>query len=265
MLLVLTTLRTACPIALLAAGLCLALAQSALASACPHPDALGTARVLTIDPAQYPRVGLKSFPQTLPLADKEVVLTFDDGPLPAPTTQVLQALARECARATFFVVGQNAAAHPQLTRRIVSEGHTLAHHTWSHPNLKHLAYDAGLQNIDRGIAAVDQALQGSGYRAAPFFRFPYFESTPALLATLQSRPVAVFGADFWASDWENMTPEQTLARITARLLRERKGIILFHDAQARTATMLPAFLRFMRVNGFRIVHIAPATTLSEKR
>src|SRR5882757_2824389 len=74
-----------------------------LAQDCPRKDALGTSRVLEVDAATSPRVGLKSFPQTLPLADHEIVLTFDDGPWPATDTRILAALARECVRATFFL------------------------------------------------------------------------------------------------------------------------------------------------------------------
>jgi peptidoglycan/xylan/chitin deacetylase (PgdA/CDA1 family) len=228
------------------------------AADCPYPDALGTSRVMTVDPAAYPRVGLKSFPQSLPLADKEVVLTFDDGPLPGNTTKVLTALARECARATFFVVGQNAQAYPGLIRRIVAEGHTVGHHSWSHPNLSTISFDDALKNIERGIAADNAALAGGVGKAAPFFRFPYFASTPRLLEALQARRLAVFGADFWASDWENITPERQLKLVTERLVKARKGIVLFHDVQARTAAMLPAFLRYLRVNGYRLVHIVPA-------
>ena len=67
--------------------------SAALAAECPRKDALGTSRILTVDAATSPRVGLKSFPQTLPLEDREVVLTFDDGPWPATDAKVLAALA----------------------------------------------------------------------------------------------------------------------------------------------------------------------------
>lgn len=234
------------------------------AADCPHPDALGTSRVMAIDPATHPRVGLKSFPQTLPLADKEVVLTFDDGPLPATTPRVLAALARECVRATFFVVGQNATAHPKLMRRLVAEGHTVGHHSWSHPNLKTIPFDDALRNIEHGIAADEAALAGSDGRAAPFFRFPYFASTPQLLEAMQARQLAVFGADFWASDWDNITPERQLELVTARLVKAGKGIVLFHDVQARTAAMLPAFLSYLKENGYRIVHVVPAASPAQR-
>src|SRR6195256_6435218 len=95
---------------------------------CPgNPDALGTARVLAVEAATTPRVGRKQFPQTLPLAPKEVVLTFDDGPWPGTTERILDALRQECVRATFFLIGRNAQARPALARRGLAEGHTRGH------------------------------------------------------------------------------------------------------------------------------------------
>ncbi|MFK4719224.1 peptidoglycan/xylan/chitin deacetylase (PgdA/CDA1 family) [Bradyrhizobium niftali] len=230
------------------------------ASSCPQPDALGTARVLAVDAAFFPRVGLKNFPETLPLADYEVVLTFDDGPRPPNTDKVLAALAQECARATFFLVGRSSAEFPKLVRRMAAQGHTIAHHSWSHPMMSQIPFEQAKADIDRGIAAVEEALKGAstGTPSTPFFRFPYFDATPAILDRLQSRGIVVFGADLWASDWENITPEQELTILTERLEVARKGIILLHDAQARTAAMLPAFLRYLHQNGYRIVHLVPA-------
>jgi peptidoglycan/xylan/chitin deacetylase (PgdA/CDA1 family) len=237
-----------------------AASAAADAAACPRKDALGTSRVLTVAPKTYPRVGLKSFPQTLPLADHEIVLTFDDGPRPPYTQKVLAALAQECVQATFFLVGKSSAEFPELVRRIAAQGHTVAHHSWSHPMTSKIGFDHARDDIDRGIAADEKALNGVATTtpSTPFFRFPYFDSTPATLDLLQSRGIAVFGADLWASDWEEMTPEQELKKVTERLEVARKGIILLHDAQARTAAMMPAFLRYLRENGYRVVHIVPS-------
>jgi len=241
---------------------------SARAAECPRKDALGTSRVLEVDPATYPRVGLKSFPQTLPLQDKEVVLTFDDGPTPGPTDKVLAALSAECVRATFFMVGRGVSEHPEMVRRIARLGHTIGHHSWDHAFLDKLAPDAAEANIDRGIEAVESALHGtsSATPGTPFFRFPYFESSPDLLARLEKRGIAVFGADFWASDWIKMAPEEELKLLIGRLETLRKGIILLHDPRAQTAAMLPAFLRYLRDNRYRVVHIVPAApkTVSEQ-
>jgi peptidoglycan/xylan/chitin deacetylase (PgdA/CDA1 family) len=233
---------------------------AAAAPGCPHPDALKTARVLEVDAAATPRVGLKSFPQTLPLADHEVVLTFDDGPWPATTRRVLAALSSECVRATFFVIGRSASEHPDLLRRIAAEGHSIGHHTWSHPSLARISPAQAVEQIDRGIAADEMALHGVATTtpSTPFFRFPGFESTPATLELLQSRGIVVFGADLWASDWDPMTPNQELKLITDRLENAHKGIILFHDSKARTAAMLPTFLRYLRDHHYRVVHLVPA-------
>src|SRR6201985_1601268 len=125
---------------MLGAGILAALTWTAAARAteCTNKDALGTSRILQVDAASTPRVGLKSFPDTLPLEDHEVVLTFDDGPWPPPTPKVLAALAHECVRATFFLIGKPASEHPDLVRRIAAEGHTIGYHTWSHRSLKQI-------------------------------------------------------------------------------------------------------------------------------
>jgi peptidoglycan/xylan/chitin deacetylase (PgdA/CDA1 family) len=247
---------------------------AAEAAECPRKDALGTSRVLRVDAAAFPRVGLKSFPQTLPLGDHEVVLTFDDGPWTATTPKVLAALARECVLATFFLIGKPASEHPELVRKIAALGHTVAHHTWSHPNIRDLKPEAATAEIDKGIAAVENALHGAatttpgiatatpGIATAtpgtPFFRYPYFEMTPATLDLLQKRGIAVFGADLWANDWEPMKPARQLKLLTERLQIAGKGIILLHDPKAQTAAMMPAFLRYLRHHHYRVVHVIPA-------
>jgi peptidoglycan/xylan/chitin deacetylase (PgdA/CDA1 family) len=236
-------------------------APAAYAAECPREDALGTSRILQVDPATYPRVGTKSFPQTLPLQDHEVVLTFDDGPSPATDRKILAALAQECVRATFFLIGKPASEHPDLVRKMAELGHTVGHHTWTHHNLKYMTPANAEGEIDKGIAAVEKALHGAATTtpSTPFFRFPYFEMTPQALDGLERRGIAVFGADLWASDWNKMTPEQELKLLTDRLNVAGKGIILLHDPKAQTAAMLPAFLRYLRENKYRVVHIVPAT------
>lgn len=247
----------------------LACVASAQAAECPRQDALGTSRVLSVDAATHPRVGLKSFPQTLPLEDHEVVLTFDDGPWPATDQKVLAALAHECVRATFFLIGRQASEHPELVRKMAALGHTIGHHSWSHRNLKYVKPDDARGEIDKGIAAVETALHGQATMtpSTPFFRFPYFETTPQALADLEKRRIVVFGADLWASDWVRMTPQEELKLITRRLRAAGRGIILLHDPKMQTAAMLPALLGYLRDNNYRIVHVIPgppAATISDR-
>ena len=240
-------------------GISLLLVAGAPAAAECAADALGTSRVLAVDPAAFPRVGRKQFAATLALDRREVVLTFDDGPWPGTTAKILDALRAECVRATFFVLGRNALAHPDILRRELSEGHTVAHHTWSHPLLSRIGASAAEAEIDRGIAAVDGVLFGKreSQPVTPFFRFPGFASSPALLDYLARRRIVVFGADLWASDWNPMSPDAELRLVLRRLEQARGGIVLFHDTKRQTAAMLPELLRALKARGFRVVHAVP--------
>jgi peptidoglycan/xylan/chitin deacetylase (PgdA/CDA1 family) len=232
---------------------------AAAAQSCP-PQTLGTARVIEVDAATTPRIGRKQFPQTLPLRHRELVLTFDDGPFPETTPKALDALKAECVRATFFLLGRNSEAHPQLARRILAEGHSVGHHTYSHQILSKLPFANAEAEINRGFAEDDNAIYGQRRTdpATPFFRFPGFASTPRLLDELERRHIVVFGADVWASDWNEMTPGAELKLILARLDKIDRGIVLFHDTRAQTVHMLPEFLRELKKRGYRIVHVVPA-------
>lgn len=199
-------------------------------------------------------VGLKSYPQTLPLAPGDVVLTFDDGPWPGTTSRILDALACAGARATFFMIGRNVDAHPALARRVLAEGHAVGCHSWSHPNMRDLPGEAAIRDVERGFAALRQAL---GREPAPFFRFPFFADCKPVEDWCANRDIGVFGADFWASDWNPMTPQAELALVDARLDKAGRGIVLFHDTKAQTAAMLPDFLAGLGARGRRVVHLVP--------
>jgi peptidoglycan-N-acetylglucosamine deacetylase len=232
-----------------------------------NPQALGTERVIEVDAKTTPRVGRKHFPTTLPLASKELVLTFDDGPWPGTTAKVLDALKHECVHATFFLLGENVEDNPELARRELAEGHSVGHHTYSHPLLDHMSLARAEAQINRGIEADEFALYGQRRSdpASPFFRFPGFASTRALLDRMSERHIMVFGADVWASDWLAMGPERELRLILSRIEDVNRGIVLFHDTKAQTAKMLPAFLRELKRRGYRIVHVVPAGSRNPPR
>ncbi len=241
-----------------------------VSAACPE-GALDTARTIEIGP-RGTAIGLQSYPSTLKLEDHEVVLTFDDGPTPATTPKVLDALGRECVKATFFLIGRNAAGAPALVRREIAEGHSVGHHSNTHPakTLRLMDAAAAKADIEAGVAAVEKA----GYGAAsdkphtPFFRFPGFADTPELLSWLEARGFTVFGSDLWASDWQEMTPQAELDLVMSRLDKAGRGIVLFHDSRPSTAAMLPDFLRRLKEGGYRVVHIVPGagpTPLTEPR
>ena len=245
-----------CSVALVA----LLLSCAAGAQPCPsNPSALGTERTIEVDAKAWPRVGRKQFPITLPLGPKELVLTFDDGPWPTTTPKILDALKQECAEATFFLLGRNAEDHPQIAKRELAEGHSLGHHTYSHPLLNHLSLARAEAEINRGIAADEDAVYGESRTdpVTPFFRFPGFASSPALLDYINGRGMVVFGADIWAGDWVPMSPEKELHLILARIDQVGHGIVLLHDTKKETAQMLPAFLRELKQRGYHIVHAVP--------
>ena len=239
------------------AALLAALPVAASAAADCGSDKLGTAREIEINGAEGLSVGLQSYPRSLALEDHEVVLTFDDGPA-EPTPQILEALKRECVKATFFLIGKNAKEMPQLVKREIEEGHTVGYHSMTHPDrtLRLMSLAEAKADIDAGVAAVDAAAFGKvGEHPQPFFRFPGFADTPELLDYVHARGMAVFGSDVWASDWRKMTPQEELNLVLERLEKEKKGIVLFHDNKPVTAKMLPDFLRALKERGFKVVHL----------
>lgn len=237
-------------------------ASLTLAAECPgRPDALGTSRVLTIDPAKYAHVGTMQYAEMLPLADNEVVLSFDDGPLPAHTGSVLETLASHCAKATFFMVGRMAQAHPDWVRRIYNAGHTVASHTQNHPggfdHMAHTSPEVAVGEIDDGIASVETAL-GDPRALAPFFRFPGLRKSPAMERHLADRGILIWSADIPSDDWWPVTAADVVKRTLRRLEKKGKGVVLMHDIQARTVLALPVLLAALKARGYRIVHVVPA-------
>src|SRR5438552_12341917 len=148
-------------------------AASAFAADCPRPDALGTSRTLVVDAKEHPLIGSMQYRETLPLNDGEVVLTFDDRPSPKNSYQILDILAAQCVKATFFLVGRQAQANPEGVRKVLAAGHTIATHTLSHPSsMQRLPLDRARAEIDSGIAAVRAALGDESAAMSPFFRIP---------------------------------------------------------------------------------------------
>ena len=244
-------------VALAAAALAFSLAP-ALAEGCGRADALGTARVMSVDPAAHARVGSFHFDDGLPLADKEVVLTFDDGPLPAYTASILRTLAEECVRATFFMVGRMARANPEWVRRAYNAGHSIGTHTLAHrPLFNFLPEETAIEEIERGIAAVGEAL-GEPRALAPFFRFPGLRTSAAMERYLAGRGVMIWSIDLHGDDWRAISADEVVERVMHKLARKRRGIVLLHDIQARTALALPKLLRRLKAGGYRVVHAVPA-------
>lgn len=222
---------------------------------CVNPSALGVAREIQIDASTGGMYGSMTARKRNPslLKAKEVVLTFDDGPMPWITRSILDTLERHCARATFFATGRMALAYPATVRDIVARGHTLGSHTYSHPfRLPRMAREDAIDEIERGFAAVASA---AGTGIAPFFRFTGLSDSDALVEVLKSRGAAAFTVDIvsndsYIHDVATLT-KRTLAEVDAR----GGGIVLFHDIKTTTAKALPAILDGLKARGYRIAHL----------
>jgi peptidoglycan/xylan/chitin deacetylase (PgdA/CDA1 family) len=239
-----------------------AMAQDACTPTIPAGGVLGVSRVVEIDTSSGPLFGAP-YKESSFLADGEVVLTFDDGPLRAYTMPVLDALAAHCVKATFFLVGRMAVADPELVKEYARRGHTVGTHTWSHTNLKALTPLKARAEIELGFSAVQQAM---GKPLAPFFRFPFLSDPKSMIIHLQERQVAIFSIDVDSKDYRTRDPGSVHRKVMADLSRTGKGIVLFHDIQPSTARALPGLLAEMKAKGYRVVHIQPkahATTIAE--
>ena len=237
-------------------------AHAASAADCPgHPNALGTSRTLVVDPREHPRIGTMQYAESLPLRDHEVVLTFDDGPLPRNSNQILAILASQCVKATFFTVGRMALAFPEGVRRLVEAGHSVGTHSQNHPlTMDHMPIELARQEIDEGIAAVKSAL-ADGPALAPFFRIPGLRRAEAVEDYLAAQGIQIWSADFPADDWRHISSSRVYELAMKRLEDKGKGILLLHDIQARTVAALPRILSELKVRGYRVVHVVSATPL----
>jgi peptidoglycan-N-acetylglucosamine deacetylase len=232
---------------------------------CANPDALGVSRVVEIDTTGGPGFGFEHFKQLDFLTDKEVVLTFDDGPWPVNTPAVLKTLADECTKAVFFPIGKHATYHPEILRQVAAAGHTVGAHTWSHANLnsKKMSEQQARDEIEKGFSAVKLAL---GAAPSPFFRFPQLQHGPAAVAYLGSRNVAIFSCDVDSFDFKAKDATQIINSVMTKIEKSGKGIILMHDFQRHTAEALPLLLRRLKAGGYKVVQMkarAPLQTLPE--
>ncbi|HXD46794.1 MAG TPA: polysaccharide deacetylase family protein [Pseudolabrys sp.] len=263
-------MRTALSLAVamtLAAGTA-AWAQSAPAAAtpaaakCDNPNALGVSRVVEIDTTGGPGFGFEHFKAYDFLKDKEVVLTFDDGPWPGNTSRVLKALADQCTKALFFPIGKHAGWHPEILKQVAAEGHTIGTHTWSHKDLSRLTQQEAVDEFEKGVAAVSIALGNKP--VAPFFRFPTLRNPPDMMKYAGERNVAVFSTDFDSFDFKMRKPEQVVKSVMTKLEKHGKGIILMHDFQHATSEAMPELLKRLKEGGYKVVQITGKTPTEPK-
>lgn len=224
---------------------------------CKNSNAIGVSRTVEIDTTGGPGFGFEHYKVYDFLQDKEVILTFDDGPQVKTTKAILDALDHHCTRALFFSIGKMAVGLPHIIRDVAARGHTVGTHTWSHADVRRKKKKAK-EEIEKGVSGVRRAVGGP---IAPFFRFPFLRDSKATLAHLSSRNVAVFSTDVDSFDFKIQSSKHLVSQIMKKLKKNGKGILLMHDIHKRTAAAMPALLDALKKDGFKIVHIRPADEL----
>ena len=235
-------------------------------AACNTPGALGVGRTVEIDTSGGPGFGFEHFKQLDFLRDKEVVLTFDDGPWPQNTPAVLKALADECTTGIFFTIGKHATYYPEIIKQVYAAGHTVGTHTWSHATLtnKKLTEDQRKEEIEKGFSAVKWAL--GGVSPSPFFRFPALQHPPEMVTYLGDRNVAMFSCDLDSFDFKARNAQAVIDVTMKKLDKLGKGIILMHDFHKHTAEALPELLHQLKAGGYKVVAMrakAPVQSLPQ--
>ncbi len=193
--------------------------ETAEAAGCRSSSKLGVSRTLTLSTKGGVRFGSSHGGHRNFLRDKEVVLTFDDGPIPATTNKVLHELERHCTKATFFMVGRMAQNSPATVRKVLSKGHTVGIHSFSHRNLGQTNAKAAIQDVDKSIKAINKA---AGRKVAPFFRFPYLSENRAVNNYLNEREYGVFAIDIDSLDYRMSKPASMVNRVMSELRRKGK-------------------------------------------
>ena len=228
---------------------------------CTNPNALGVARTVEVDTQGGPGFGGEHFKQHDFLRNKEVVLTFDDGPWPS-TTAVVKALGDECVKATFFMIGKHATYYPEILKQVAAAGHSIGSHTWSHKDLSAIkSQDEAKAEIEKAVSAVKWALGDQG-QEAPFFRFPALRHPPEMVTYLGTRNIAIFSTDMDSFDFKMRKPEQVVKSIMTKLQKHGKGIVLMHDFQKATSEAVPQLLAELKAGGYKIVHMKARGTVT---
>jgi len=235
-------------------------------AACTNPNALGVGRTVEIDTTGGPGFGFEHFKELDFLRDKEVVLTFDDGPWLHNTPAVLKALADECTTGIFFTIGKHATYYPEILKQVYAAGHTIGTHTWSHQALvnKKLSEQQRKEEIEKGFSAVKWAL--GGVSPSPFFRFPALQHPPEMVTYLGERNIAIFSCDLDSFDFKARNAQQIIDTVMRKLQDKGKGIVLMHDFHKHTAEALPELLNRLKAAGYKVVAMrakAPVQTLPQ--
>ena len=192
--------------------------------------------------------------------EKAIALTFDDGPEPPYTQQVLEILKKNNIKATFFVIGQNLKAYPQLGQKIVADGHALANHTWSH-TYRHFSPSGAANEIEKTTALIYKT---TGVKTS-IFRPPggFMNNGPAGYAKQHKYFIAMWSAD--SSDWKR----PSVATLVNNVVRQAQpgGMALMHDGggyRSHTVQALPKIIAQLKKRGYKFVTVPELLEMADQ-
>lgn len=184
---------------------------------------------------------------TQPMRENLCALTFDDGPSPYTTPILLDILKAYGIRATFFMLGKNASYYPDVTRRVIEEGHEIGNHSWSHPNLKKLSYESQAREIED----TDAVLRELG--ATPLYmRPPYGNYDDRTREIAERLGVSIILWSHDTKDWKRIPEDYTKVASTRGEIGEEGrlyGVFLFHDIHKTTVEDAPRMIEQLRSGG----------------
>lgn len=226
------------------------------------PNQMGPARQVYVDTKGGGSYGTLQYAKTIDIKPKELVFTFDDGPDPKGTLSILNTLDKHCLKATFFFTGLRADRYPELVQEAARRGHTIAHHSWSHPNnLRRLSRSKARDQIEHGMKSITAALRKDPrldhISLAPFFRFPGLNDSPRLTKWLGKKDIAIISCELGTDDWRGISPDRIYRRTLVNVAAVGKGIIIMHDTKVNTAKALPRILSELKRRGYTAAHMLP--------
>ena len=230
--------------------------------ACDNSGGMGLSRIVEIDTTGGPGFGFEHFKQYDFLRDKEVVLTFDDGPWPKNTPAVLKALTEECLKATFFEIGEHSLA---------SRNNQTSHRSWDNSRHAHLGTQGPREKSLRERSRAGEAGNRDGQQRRAYGRsrragLPFPRPTTYAGASVLSRRAQHGGfldrrRLLRLQDAETR-PDQVVKSVMTKLEKHDKGIILMHDFQHATAEALPELTSQLKAGGYKVVHMVPRQPLT---